>query len=229
MTSCFYSQVLDVSGHKRPPTTEECQVIIKHLLRLNDRQAHEVNSREELTSILPIIFLLSFKSGGCFTNASSPKHSLKICVLQKSNFLWIFQAETLYVCPKHGFGHTYKLSAWNSHYKCDFWHCIFSRDYFRELANVSETTLRCLKWLSDVVLLLAPRLLAINFYMKIVVPSSTRSWEMLHAESVLKRHKYVFVFHFITRHHWWRLMKLGAGCWDSASQKTNSNSKFLLA
>ena len=26
---------------------------------------------------------------------------------------WDFQAETLYVCPKHGFGHMYKVSAWN--------------------------------------------------------------------------------------------------------------------
>ena len=27
--------------------------------------------------------------------------------------LWEFQAETFYVCPKHGFVHTYKVSAWN--------------------------------------------------------------------------------------------------------------------
>ena len=39
----------------------------------------------------------------------------------------------LYMCPKHGFGHTYKVSAWNSHDKYDFWHCIFSRGYFEEL------------------------------------------------------------------------------------------------
>ena len=38
-----------------------------------------------------------------------------------------------YMCPKHGFGHTYKVSAWNSHDKYDFWHCIFSRGYFEEL------------------------------------------------------------------------------------------------
>ena len=57
--------------------------------------------------------------------------SLKICVLQKSYFLWEFQTETLYVC----FGHAYKVSAWNSHHKCDFWHCIFLQDYFGELEN----------------------------------------------------------------------------------------------
>ena len=65
--------------------------------------------------------------------ASSPKHYLEICVLHKSNFVWHFQAETLYVCPKHGFGHTYKVLARNSHHKCDIRHCIFSRDYFGEL------------------------------------------------------------------------------------------------
>ena len=33
--------------------------------------------------------------------ASCPKHSLEICLLQNSNFLWEFQAEILYVYPKH--------------------------------------------------------------------------------------------------------------------------------
>ena len=44
--------------------------------------------------------------------------------------------------PKPCFGHTYKVSAWNSHRKCDFWCCVFSRDYFGELGKVSETTPR---------------------------------------------------------------------------------------
>ena len=61
-------------------------------------------------------------------------------VLLKSYFLWEFQAETLYVCPKHGFGHTYKVSAWNSQHKCHFWHCIFSRYYLESSGNVSETS-----------------------------------------------------------------------------------------
>ena len=48
-----------------------------------------------------------------------------------------FQAETLYVCPK--------LSAWNSHPKCDFWHSIFLGDFFFESSqNISETTPRSL-------------------------------------------------------------------------------------
>ena len=51
---------------------------------------------------------------------SSPKFSLEICVSNKSYFVWEFQAETLYVCPKPSFGQTYEVSAWNSHPKCDF-------------------------------------------------------------------------------------------------------------
>ena len=69
--------------------------------------------------------------GGCF--ASSPKYSLKICILLKSYFWLEFQAETLYVCPKLCFGHRYKVSAWNSRQKCYFCHCIFSRDNVEEL------------------------------------------------------------------------------------------------
>ena len=54
--------------------------------------------------------------------------SLTFCELSKlfSRNLWAFQAEAMYVCPPKA----YKVSAWNSHHKCDFWHCIFSRDYF---------------------------------------------------------------------------------------------------
>ena len=44
------------------------------------------------------------------------------------------------MCPKPCFGHTYKISAWNSRCECDFWHCVFSKDYFGEF--VSETTPR---------------------------------------------------------------------------------------
>ena len=71
------------------------------------------------------------KIRGCFTNISRAQQN--ICVLQKSYFLSEFQAETLHVCPC--FGHMYQVSAWNSHHKCDFWHCIFSRDYFGELTK----------------------------------------------------------------------------------------------
>ena len=41
--------------------------------------------------------------GGCFTSVS------QIFVLQKSYFLRDFKAETLYVCPKPCFWHTYKV------------------------------------------------------------------------------------------------------------------------
>ena len=47
--------------------------------------------------------------------------------------VWEIQAETLYVCPKHGFGHTHKVSAWNFHKKYDFCNTQISREYLGEL------------------------------------------------------------------------------------------------
>ena len=41
----------------------------------------------------------------------------------------------MYVCPKHGFGHTNKVSTWNAHRKCDFCNTQISREYFGELAK----------------------------------------------------------------------------------------------
>ena len=75
--------------------------------------------------------------GDCFTNISRglSRYSLKICVLQKSYFLWEFQAEASYVCQKPCFWHLYKIWAWNSHHKCDFWHCLFLKSYFGEQAK----------------------------------------------------------------------------------------------
>merc|ERR1712178_42995 len=35
--------VLDMTGAHRPPTVEECEVIIKHLLKMNDKQTHELS------------------------------------------------------------------------------------------------------------------------------------------------------------------------------------------
>ena len=40
--------------------------------------------------------------------------------LQKSYFVWEFQAETLCVHPKPCFGHKYKVSAWSSQHKSDY-------------------------------------------------------------------------------------------------------------
>ena len=48
---------------------------------------------------------------------SSPKYYRENTQQQKSHLWWEFQSENLYVCPKQGFGHTYKVSAWNSHHK----------------------------------------------------------------------------------------------------------------
>ena len=52
------------------------------------------------------------------------------------NFVRVPKASwNLFVCPTPCFGHTDKFSAWNSHHKCDYWHCVFSRYYFGELAK----------------------------------------------------------------------------------------------
>ena len=81
----------------------------------------------------------TFKLKYSLTFCELSKIFLEICVLQKSYFLWEIQAENLYMCPKPCFGHTYKVSAWYSHNQCDFWHCVFSRDYLVNSLNVSET------------------------------------------------------------------------------------------
>ena len=75
-------------------------------------------------------------SGGCFTNvlrALRNNHAKKT-QCQKWHLRWEFQAETLYVYPKHGFGHTYKVPAWNSQ-KYDFCNTQLSREYLGELAK----------------------------------------------------------------------------------------------
>ena len=73
-----------------------------------------------------ILLSVDSKTRGLFHQhfASSPKYSLKICVLQKSYFLWEFQLE---------------ISAWNSHHKCDIWHRVFSWDYSEELAKSANS------------------------------------------------------------------------------------------
>ena len=81
---------------------------------------------------------------GHFTNVSQALQniSLKICVLQKSYFLWEFQADTLYVCPKPCFGHTYKVSAWNSPIDVISGIVYFSEIILESSRNVNETTPR---------------------------------------------------------------------------------------
>ena len=76
-------------------------------------------------------------TGGCFTNVSrAPQNILaKKTQHQKSHLWWEFQSEKLYVCPKQGFGHTYKVSAWNSHHKYYLCNTQISRNFFGELAK----------------------------------------------------------------------------------------------
>ena len=72
---------------------------------------------------------LALKTWGCFTNVLRVLRN----ILSKSYFSWEFQAENLHVCPMPYVGHTYRVSAWNSHNNWDFWHCIFLWHYFGEL------------------------------------------------------------------------------------------------
>ena len=71
-------------------------------------------------------------------------------MLPKSYFLGAFQAETLFVYPKPYFGHTYKVSAWNSHQKCDYWHCIFRKTLVKQPPaarnDVNEGTTHAQTW-----------------------------------------------------------------------------------
>ena len=84
---------------------------------------------------------------GLFHCFLSLRCSLKICVLQKS-YLWEFQVETLYMCPKPCFGwHTAMLWAHIQSFSLIFssWMWFSGIVYFCEIVfessrNVSETT-----------------------------------------------------------------------------------------
>ena len=72
---------------------------------------------------------------GCFTNVSwALQNNLANIQCQKSHLRWEFQAETFYMCPKHGFGHTYKVSARKFH-TWDFCNTKISREYIGELTK----------------------------------------------------------------------------------------------
>ena len=76
--------------------------------------------------------------GGCFTNNSWAFQNIlsKFGCCRNRISCENFKLKFCTCAPKHGFGHMYKVLAWNSHKKCDFWHFIFSRDYFGELAKL---------------------------------------------------------------------------------------------
>ena len=69
-------------------------------------------------------------SGACFINILRALEDIlsKSGYGRNGNFLWEFQAETLYMFPKPCLGHTHKVSAWASHHECDF-----GVVYFREI------------------------------------------------------------------------------------------------
>ena len=83
-----------------------------------------------------------WRPGGCFTKVSRALQNVisKFVYCRNRTSYENFKLK-LCTCAQsmayfgHGFGHTCKVSAWNSHHKCYFWHCIFSRDYFGKLTK----------------------------------------------------------------------------------------------
>ena len=71
--------------------------------------------------------------GGRFTDVSRALQNIisKYVSCKNRTFYGNFKLK-LCMCA---LGHTCEISAWNFNYKCDFWHCIFSRGYFEELAK----------------------------------------------------------------------------------------------
>ena len=69
---------------------------------------------------------------GCFTNVLRVLQNVlsKMVYCRNRTFYELFN---LILCTLHW--NTYKVSTWNSHKKCHFWHCMFSRDYFGELTE----------------------------------------------------------------------------------------------
>ena len=67
--------------------------------------------------------------------ASSPKIYSQKIQGRKSPLRWEPQAEILHACPKHVFGHTYKVPAWNPHKRYDFRTTQTSRGHYESLVK----------------------------------------------------------------------------------------------
>ena len=77
------------------------------------------------------------KPGGCFTNVSWALQDIlsKFVYCRNRTSDENFKPKLCTCAQSQCFGHTYRVSAWNSHHKCDFWHCVVLQDYFGELAK----------------------------------------------------------------------------------------------
>ena len=67
--------------------------------------------------------------------ASSPNIYSQEIQGRKSPLRWEPQAEIPRACPKHVFGHTYKVPAWNPHKKYDFRTTQTSRGHYESLVK----------------------------------------------------------------------------------------------
>ena len=81
---------------------------------------------------VPVMQFFRDAAGDCFTNVSRAPENILAKIHNTRNHIY---GETLYVCPKQGFGHTYKVSAWNSHHKYYLCNTQISREVFGELAK----------------------------------------------------------------------------------------------
>ena len=76
----------------------------------------------------------------CFTNVSRALQNI-LSKFMYCKYHTSFDNFKLCMCAQ-SHGHMYKVSALNSHHKCDFWHCVYLRNYLEKFTNVCETTSR---------------------------------------------------------------------------------------
>ena len=62
--------------------------------------------------------------------------SRNVCIAKILHLMRISSWNFVCVPKSQCFGHTHKVFAWILHLKCDFWNCIFKRDYFKELMKL---------------------------------------------------------------------------------------------
>ena len=87
-----------------------------------------------MLSLTLSILSWTYQGGVWVTFRELPKvFSRNLCLAEMVLLMRISSLNFVQVPKAMCFGHTYKVSAWNSHHKCDFWHCIFMQDYFGEV------------------------------------------------------------------------------------------------
>ena len=75
--------------------------------------------------------------GGCFTYFSRVLKIIlsKFVYCRNRNYYENLKLKVCTCAQSHALVTKYKISTWNSHHKCKLWHCLFSWDYFGDLAK----------------------------------------------------------------------------------------------